>query len=132
MLAGEFLPARQPVDQVILGDRAARLRLAIERDGDSLRVENGLDATVTALEVRDPDGEFWELGGSLAPGKSAMLVRGEWTIDTGLRDGEPAPATYVARLVSNPFADDCGIDTNELQGSHRVYGILDPDGEEWR
>ena len=34
------------------------------------------------------------------------------------------PGTYLARVDSNPFTDDCGLELNEKAGKHAVFGIL--------
>ncbi len=42
------------------------------------------------------------------------------------------PASYLAVVDSNPFRDDCGLETNELLGVHFVVGVLATGEEDWR
>jgi hypothetical protein len=158
LLAGDFLPSRKRVVQVLAVERAERARLDVRPgdtdgpdgpDGPGLVVDNNLGVAIEALFVRDPRGELHRLASRLEPGASATLAvvpRGRAEeLDELL--GAPVPLTpgrpaehgfdppggcYVARLASGPFRDDCGIETNELAGSHTVLGVLPLDAEIWR
>lgn len=136
VLTGDFLPSRRPVHQVILVERSSRLRLEVVAGDGGLRVENGLDAEVLRLYVRDADGGFHELDGPLGRGEAGTLRplddagRGYAELASGF--AAPAHSYYVAELAENPFRDDCGIETREYVGRHRVLGVLAAPGEEGR
>jgi len=133
LLEGDFLPVRRPETQVLLTDRVSRLRLGVREEAGALTVENGLDATIETLLVRDGQGRPWRLPGKLERGATARLVGG-WTDPVeadGWRSIQPGalwPGAYLARLGSSPFADRFGVEVRELEGRHEVLGILDEGG----
>lgn len=192
-LTGGFVPSRQRIWQTLLSDRTARGRLSFTPHGDSWSVENGLGAKVTNLVLRDADGDWHELFGTLEAGGSGVLLRQApekgvshsskivqemrktgrsmrrkeahsleqvptltsphghvYVAATGptdpnervfvtvfpkrtriLRLEELPPSCYAATLERNPFADDCGLDSEELGGHHCLLGILAEDEEAW-
>lgn len=128
LLAGDFLPSRQPVVQTLSSDATSRLRLELSRTSSgAVQVQNGLDADVRALILRDATGAWHQMDGELGVGESAVLVgvqlpdRRELYADLDL----PASACYVAELARSPFVDDCGVSSNELSSWHRVLGIFE-------
>lgn len=146
-LIGDFLPARRRVEQVVLSDRPARLRLEVRTAQQNLEVTNGLGVSLSALAVRDAEGTYYLLPGGLEPDQTAILEpappgAGPTRIKTiGLApeltrlDEEPGrllPATWIALAAENPLLDDGGVPTNELAGEHHLLGILEQDPEAWR
>jgi len=132
---GDYFPIRKPFGQLLLSDRAARLRLEVTEGPGGVEVTNALGATVEDLLLCDSKGVFHYLEEALAPGASAGLAEGgfaakqaAWGEDLARAwSGEErlAPGTYLARLDDAPLRDDCGVETNELEGRHVVLGLLD-------
>jgi len=152
VLSGEFLPVRREGSQVVLSERAARGRLALERmSAEVLRCENGLGAPIEALAVRGADGwtYAWEKAedeAPIPPGGSVELVRAELSLTDRITAWMPKPiegrdltwsdglphSTYVARVSANPFADDAGLVPEVSVGQHVVLGVLARDEEDWQ
>ena len=143
LLSADYLPSRKAVNQVLLSDRAARARLEVEAAGEKLAVTNGLGARIDELLLRDREGGCHRLAAPLEPGARAELepvpatqaiaqARLMWALNPVGGQFELLPASYVAHLAQAAFTDDCGIDTNELAGRHRVLGVLDLAEEAWR
>jgi hypothetical protein len=149
LLRGDYLPSRKSTDQVLTVERAERARLDVRRSSEGLHADNNLGVSVSSLIVRDPEGTFYLLEGPLGPGASAELrspdalalsaalddSRGDTLALTPLAlsstDAVP-PGCYLAHLERSPFRDDCGIETNELAGTHVVLGVLPLEPEAWR
>ncbi len=147
VLAGDYLPTRVPVEHILQSERAARGRLEASRVDGVLSVRNGLGARIESLVARDERGRWYSSEGLIEAGASAMLAPMDappdhtlasepadilWQSDQRSR-GELIPAaTYLARLEHSPFRDDCGIETNEVSGHHRVLGVWDLQSEEWK
>lgn len=133
---GDFLPVRREVRNAFLTDRAARARLEVRTSANGVEVENGLGATIQELLVRTSDDESWYASAPIAEGARATLklVNADegttsdtlfgWTAVIPSRKAL-VPGSYVARLRSSPFTDDCGVSYDEEQSQHIVYGILD-------
>ncbi len=131
-MAGDYLPARDSVDQVVLTDQAARLRIVLEREGDALHAENALAERVLELAYLTPDGAWFAAEEPLEPGRRArrvpraddpsaqLLARAR---QHDLWSGPLPTGTFVALLQPNPFLDDCGLDSVEYEGWHVVVGI---------
>jgi hypothetical protein len=150
LLGGDYLPSRKATSQVLAVERAERARLDVRRKGDALAVDNNLGVGVEELFVRDPEGRFYRWSGPLDPGASTdvRVVADENALRTALgnvldaalplRAGStPAleavpPGCYLARLATSPFRDPCGIEMNELAGTHFVLGVLPLEPEAWR
>jgi len=147
-LAGDFVLVRTLAQQVLVGDRASRLRLEVAPAAGGLEARNGLDARVLELVVRAPGGGWYRSDAALEPGASAPLVpttfaaadellgaaerRGLLAADAGGARAEwMAEGTYFARLDASPFVDDCGVDAAELAGWHAVHGVLDASAAVW-
>src|SRR6185503_19938000 len=141
-------PSRKSTDQVLVVERAERARLDVRRSAEGLHADNNLGVSVSALLVRDPEGNFYLLEGPLAPGASAELRSPDATaLSAALNDSRGdtlaltplalssteavPPGCYLARLERSPFRDDCGIETNELASSHVVLGVLPLEPEAW-
>jgi len=135
LLAGDYLPVRRRARQVILSDRSARGRLVVDRTSAGLEVQNGLGTTLDRLLVRDATGAFHRLESPLSPDETATLVPTEaadaetlaaalWPVEVPVGPELVPPAAWLALARSNPFADDCGIEVNEVAGTHRVLGLL--------
>lgn len=132
---GDYFPIRRPFGQLVLSDRAARLRLEVTEGPGGVEVTNALGATVEDLLLCDSKGVFHYLEEALAPGASVDLAEGgfaakqaAWSEDLARAwSGEDrlVPGTYLARLDDAPLRDDCGVETNELEGRHVVLGLLD-------
>ncbi len=143
--SGDYLPVRRPTHQEILSDRSARLRLVLSSGEGGLQARNGLSVEVEELVVRSADGRHWALSSALAPEGSALLepIDPDRSLEMagrlwpsfhsfGAATGMLPPATYLARLSANPLTDDCGIGIDRSEGTHRLFGVLDPTGEEER
>lgn len=140
LLAGTYLPVRDPRRQVILSDRAARGRLAVEMDAGELRVRNAFDVTIEELYLRDEAGVWHRSDRFLAPGEDAVLDEFEGlgdipttfghTID--MLDGRRLPpSSFLAIVSASAFGDDCALELNELEGRHAIVGILPRSTEDW-
>ena len=151
--SGDYLPVRRPASQMIVVDRSARARIAWEADGATRRVTNGLGVTIQHLLVREFDGAWYRLDGTLGPDATAAVEAVDSIVAEGWRrriaqeqrdrgEEDPLPPIlselspldriselwrggYIAVLDRNPFVDDCGVESNELAGAHVVFGILD-------
>lgn len=95
LLRGDYLPVRWPAQQTILGERAARGRLQLAREGAALRAENGLGAALELLYVRDGAGREHVAPDGVAAGATAEL---ESAVDLWLADYD-ATATGAAATV---------------------------------
>ena len=140
LLAGTFLPVRDPRRQLILSERAARGRLAVTMDEGELRVRNAFDATIEELFVRDEAGVWYQSDRFLAPGDDAVLDEYEDFGDPAgsfdealgmLEDRRLPPSSFLAIVSGSPFADDCALELNELEGRHAIVGILPRNAEDW-
>lgn len=140
LLAGAFMPVREPVRQAVLSDRAARARLDVEAEGGRLVARNGLGAVIASIALRDAGGAFHAFTGRLAPGESAPLtpfpeadarvrVSELVAIEGAPFSGDLPKGAYVAAIESPAFRDALGVELTEVEGRHVVIGIL-PDGEE--
>jgi hypothetical protein len=67
-----LLPARTPTNFDTLAFGTARERLSFSREGDQIRVSNGLGGTVLRLRYRDASGQY-TLADPLPPGSAAVL-----------------------------------------------------------
>jgi hypothetical protein len=87
------IQARSPTNLEEIAFRSARERLSVTRDADTVRVVNGLGATITALVYRSGS-QLYQLAGSLAQGE-----RGLMKIDARSPAGVvPADLPQAARL----------------------------------
>jgi len=151
LLKGDFLPSRTPVHQVLNSERAERARLGVARIGERLRVDNNLGVELLELAVRAPDGRLYASVEPLRPGESVELapagsaLNAEALVESlhsramALAPRAPEspteflpPGCYVAALRASPFRDACGIELNELSGTHVVLGVLPLGEEAWR
>lgn len=143
LLSDGYVQIRREFDQLVLGDRTARARLAARYSGEAIEVSNALGATVDSLLLRSPDGEYHLLEAELAPGASARLhptsgisASLPWDADLKRIFGDKAahlpPATYLAAIHPSVLGDDCGVPVRELDGRHVVLGVLSTDEGVWR
>lgn len=136
LLAGDYLPIRRPVVQLLLTDRPSRLRLEVEQDGEGARVSNALGGRVESLYLRDAQGRYHHLMGALAQGESALLVPGLELTDEdeqeraleafwgpGVGTGLPA-GCYLAEVDAPDLRDPCGVPVHEASGRHFVLGLF--------
>ena len=132
-----FLQARTPTNFETLGYRAARERMVFSREGDQIRVSNGLGSTVTKLRFRD-GARFYSLGEPLRVGASAMLRQTATSGRELLGSGDaalsrfdslvtnPPDGAYLAVLERSPFYDGGVRDMDERSSFHLVLGRLGP------
>ncbi len=144
LLGGTYVPVRRPVGQLVLSDRASRLRLEARRLGDQIEVTNALGATIEEIVLRTPDGEYHYLQDTVAEGAAESLTWGgasargmEVTKElpwfwTGASGRNLPRGTYLARLSAHPLRDDLGIEVTEVEGEHIVLGLLDGDEGAWK
>lgn len=145
LLGGDFIPARTSVTQVLVSERAARGRLEVARVPEGLKVTNSLGASLVRVVARDAAGEWYVLTRPLGKGESAVLEPSDASSLSlmleepfrALRQGNGnhaglPNACFVARTTSAPFRDDCGLELNELQGTHTLLGVWGLDEEAWR
>jgi len=144
LLGGTYVPVRRPVGQLVLSDRASRLRLEARRLGDQIEVTNALGATIEEIVLRTPDGEYHYLQDTVAEGAAESLTWGgasargmEVTKElpwfwTGASERNLPRGTYLARLSAHPLRDDLGIEVTEVEGEHIVLGLLDGDEGAWK
>jgi len=143
LMSGDFFPIREPVGQMIVTDRAVRLRLDVRLDGESVVVTNALGVEVQELLLRDPLGDYHYLDGRLGEGEERRLEAGgssaksvEWSRELRWYWGETGerlvPGSYAVRLGTSPLTDDCGVEVNEIEGAHALVGLLDASVESWR
>lgn len=148
LLRGRFLPTRRRVTHAISSDRVERAHLDVEFDGDQARVANNLGVGIGALVVCDTQGRWYTSPAPLSAGAQATLRVADAESAQGLiQDIDSAglpvsaalaesvqlpPGCYFARLEEGVFRDDCGIETNEIRGSHVLFGVLDDTAEERR
>lgn len=144
-LAGDFLPVRTPVEQVLTSARSARLGLAFEKAEDGgWTVTNRLETGVIQVLLVDLAGDV-HVGGPVGAGRSVPLARLSPAKDqeavttarldlvrrTLLRDPQLVPGSYLARLQENPFRDACMLDLEDQGSIHVLEGILSLDEQEW-
>ncbi|MBI5363948.1 MAG: hypothetical protein HZA53_12265 [Planctomycetes bacterium] len=135
---GDYLPVRREVRSAFLADRAARARLEVTRNGERITVENGLGAPIEGLVLRDADGAWHVLSARLGVGGKAELepvalantaverveeLLGE--LAPLASSAQPFAGAYVARLGGSAFTDACGVEYEEEESAHVVFGILD-------
>ncbi|MCC7013370.1 MAG: hypothetical protein IT454_12470 [Planctomycetes bacterium] len=155
LLKGDFLPTRAVVLQLLSTERAERARLDLDARGESYEVTNNLGADVERLVLRDRAGNYFWTDARLAAGGHGTLQAvpaesGEelartllaepmvlspeldWTASFAAQRERLPIGTYVASLRRTPFSDDCGVATNEIVGSHRLFGVLPLELEAWR
>lgn len=148
-LKGDYLPVRSDATQVVLSDRAARGRLGIEPIGTTYRVTNGLGAPIEKLALHVPGRGLFlyvgDLGKTITGGSGESLVPalgltpdlGGWLPspregrDLGWADDLPE-GMYLAILSSNPFADNTGLEPDDAEGRHVVFGVLPMQVEDWK
>jgi hypothetical protein len=124
------------------------VHLVAQRDGSRIRVTNNLVQHVEALVLRDPDGGWYSLSGTLGlkSGDSAQLepletLDGEeperWAMP--ITDGESMyrglelpPGCYLARIEKTAFSDECKLELTVKLATHVVLGILPLDESEWK
>ncbi len=135
-LTADYLPARTAADQVVLSDRAARLRVDVRREGTGWVAENGLTEEIETLAWRAPDGGWFGWQDGMEPGETVQLrpisdaiwrkVLGS-ARNRSLSRGEDLtrPGSYLAVMERNPFTDDCGIGSVEYDGWHLVAGVVE-------
>jgi hypothetical protein len=132
-----LLKPRAPTNFETIGFRTARERLSFERDGDVLRVTNGLDGTVKELYYRE-NGRIYGLSGELISGAKASLKASSLKpadlysvklkdtplhtpkfqeIVEGQRNG-----TYLAVLETSPFWNPGVSEVQEHSSFHLVLG----------
>lgn len=144
LLSGDFIPARTSVTQVLVSERAARGRLEVARVPEGLKVTNSLGTRLERVVARDAAGAWYVLSNPLGKGESAVLDAADAS-DLSLMLEEPfrsmstdwgaatlPNACFVARTTSAPFRDDCGLELNEIQGTHTLLGVWGLDEEAWR
>ncbi|MFN0205883.1 MAG: hypothetical protein ACKVS6_06170 [Planctomycetota bacterium] len=137
LYSGDFLPARRLMRQMQISDRASRQRLIIKRKGPQLSVENGFEAPVRSLVIRDAAGVSYQLTQALEPGGRADVSQTS-TPDSRrgmlkIIEGESVmPSTYMAIIGGPAFVDSCGISLEELVSTHSVFGILPAREEDWK
>jgi len=137
VLGGDYIPVRKPTMQLILSDRSTRLRLDVTALGEQVEVANALGGTVERLMLRDLIGEYHQLNGTLAAGSTQRLVANVdlaqrktwdmvhgnyWAGDLERQHFLPRGA-FIAEVRADGLRDDCGVEVNELQGSHFVFGV---------
>lgn len=136
--AGDYLPVRREVRNAFLADRAARARLEVTRNGERITVENGLGTAIEGLVLRDADGGWHVLPARLGAGGKAELEPVALANTAGERveellgelaplasSAQPFTGAYVARLAGPAFTDACGVEYEEEESAHVVFGILD-------
>ena len=135
VLAGSYLPPRDPVANMILHEGAARTRLEVSRRDGVLEVTNAFEVGIEELVLRDPGGAWFHHRGRLEPGESARLKpsRERSRLATELEyDISLLPASYSLRLVAPAFDDTCGLKMSLKQHGQVLMGILPIDEEYWR
>jgi hypothetical protein len=136
LLAEDYLPVRQTSPVWALTDDTARGRVQVAQRDGGLELTNALGAGIEALVLRAADGGWYRLEAPLAEGGRAPLAPCSYI--TGSNESAPAvsavfaagpselpPGCYAATLTGTPFADDCGIELNELAGRHLLVGVLE-------
>ena len=140
VLSGTYLPAREPVHQMLLAERSSRLRLDVDPGNGAVTVRNGLGVAIEELLVRESDGSWYVTLDRVDAGDEVVLdpltsndeldkLLESWRDELGKgttmeNEGVPRGA-YMARLAEPVFPDSCGVDLNELDGRHGVLGLLD-------
>ncbi len=140
-LTASYLPARVPVEVLIGSDAPARLRVGVEKSGESFEISNELTAEIEEFVLIADDGSHYALESSCLPGERSVLVPTTEESAAALlnwfeqrkfrRWGDPlAEGSYLAILAENPFVDDCELNSIEYEGKHLIFGVL---GDEvWR
>lgn len=144
---GSFLPVREPVGQMLLSDTPARLRLHAKKNGNRIEIENGLAQAMNGILLRGDHGGWYHSAERIEAGEKATLARlpdedlfvPVQELMSGLeaegfllwRGRRLARSSFVTRLDSAPFADACGLEVNELQGTHLLVGVLNEAAEDW-
>ncbi|MCY3001858.1 MAG: hypothetical protein NTV21_08640 [Planctomycetota bacterium] len=145
LLSGGYIPARTSVAQVLITERAARGRLEVARVPEGLKVTNSLGARLERIVARDAAGNWYVLSQPLDKGESAVLDPADASnlslmLEQPFRalpashalSADLPSACFVARTSSAPFRDDCGLELNEIQGTHTLLGVWGLDEEAWR
>lgn len=131
LLAGDFLPSRQHVRQAIASEAASRLRVEVEGSGGQVVVRNATPEAIDELYYHALDGKWYRVA-SLAAGAEQVAGTAMFagsSLEKSLLDrfrGEHfvPPGAYIARMESNPFLDDLGLEP-EFEGSESfVIGEL--------
>jgi hypothetical protein len=141
VLGGNFMPVRTPTRQVLLTDRACRLRVDVRPDGDGWIVENALGVGIRSIELCDFDGHWFASKTPIAAGTKqritslatqpedfgqARILNGTFTA----RSNTLPPGSYAALLDASPFSDGFGIEARQVDPSgHHLVGILDAGSE---
>lgn len=135
--SGGWLPVRRTFAHQVMTDRTTRRHLAARREGESVVVENALDAGVLDVWLRDRGGELWRSSGPLAPGGTMTLERttDEAALEVYLASLAPgpympgferlAPGSYAARLDAPIGDDDCGVTGERTFAGQSLIGILE-------
>ncbi|MFT5585043.1 MAG: hypothetical protein ACI9VR_002631, partial [Cognaticolwellia sp.] len=138
-VSGAILPSRVATTQVLMGERASRLNLAVR----GTEISNNLDTRLDSVVVRAVDGSYWGLNAPLMAEGTATLIAIDapqeqlaavWASTMSLGRGrlqypaafqDMAPGSYVARVERSPFLDDEGLKLDERAGEHRIVGLLE-------
>ncbi|MFT5289040.1 MAG: hypothetical protein ACI8QS_000571 [Planctomycetota bacterium] len=160
LLRGDYLPSRRTVRIAASTEGLQRARLIFERADLGFRVSNALGAEIRQLFLRDSQGDWFALDGSLASDGTAQLESvkledcmqefglGEVSVSDleHLLNGETLnlqnaylwealqalwPGGYIAVLSDNPLRDECGLNARSEYGDHVVLGVLSLSEEEW-
>lgn len=135
VLRGSFLPVRELFTQVVMREAACRQRVEVSLEQGRIKIQNGLKSTITSLAYHAENGDWYSVA-KLDPGESAVAELGKSVagdLEAAVRDdfggdfGVPLGG-YLARLESNPFGDDLGLEPTRLVNVHYVIGLLEQGG----
>lgn len=132
VLRGSFLPVRELFSQVVMREAASRQRVGVSLDQGRIEVQNGLKSTISKLAYHAENGDWYAVG-TLKPGASteAKLDKDAVNELKAAVTGEfgrvmvVPPGAYLARLESNPFGDELGLEPTRLGNVHYVVGLLE-------
>jgi hypothetical protein len=141
-LSGAFNPVRTPVEQVLVSERVRRVRLGVTKDAQGVEVVNTLPMGIERLLVRDDEGKWHRhLDGIDPEGRVRLEAIEDSTAETELNqlhrrysmlsDRSLVTSSYIAIVDSGELRDTCGLELNEMAGSHIVVGILPLRAEDW-
>jgi hypothetical protein len=119
-----LIEARSPVNFEQIAFSSARERLQLTRDGDRVRVANGLGGDVQLLAYRE-SGSTFVLKGRLTDGGTAVLERGAPLHLPGkfrsVAETQP-DGSYIAVMDRSPFWDPGAPKVDERGSFHVVLG----------
>jgi hypothetical protein len=137
-LAGGWAPVRTTTNLLVSSDAPARSRIELRRDGDELELVNTLDTEILGFAALDAAEQLYVLaaGTTVAPGGKARLARAaepptERSGNTLAGRASLGPSSYRARVATNPFLDNLGLEPSFKAENHLIHGILPADEALW-